>query len=93
MSLIASKISNLLLSRKEHYTCVENQEKVKQYQFSLLDLVIILVSFYAVYLSWSCNTMKKVDLLLKLIYAFFAFLFGMPYVLFYAVFKEKLTPC
>lgn len=96
MSLIVSKISKLILkTSKEHYGCDNEDDDLYkgQYKISLLDFFIIMLSCYAVYLSWSCNTVKKVDVLLKIIYAAFAFSFGPGYVMFYAIFKEKITPC
>lgn len=97
MSLITSQISKLIRNRKEHYGCnIEDDlydHEEQPYKVSLLDFLILIISMYAAYLSWRCNTVKKIDVLLKIIYSFFAFLFGFPYVLFYVVFKEKITPC
>jgi len=58
---------------------------------TIVDLIILVISFYAAYLSWSCN--KGVALPLKIFYAFFAFLFGSLYVIFYGVFKGTFQPC
>lgn len=90
MSLIFSKV-------KEHfgyYVDANAQEQEQQsMSISVMDILIFLISCYAAYLSWSCNSAKGVQFLSKVVYAFFAFLFGVMYVVFYGVFKEKLTPC
>jgi len=53
----------------------------------------IFVSFAAVYLSWSCNTAAGVDTGLKIVFAFFAFLFGFAYLIFYLIFRAgRCTP-
>lgn len=59
----------------------------------LVDLIVIAICIYAAYLSWSCNTAKKISLPIKVFYSFFAFIFGLFYVVFYAIFKETLQPC
>jgi CHASE2 domain-containing sensor protein len=68
-----------------------SSEGVSSENITILDVLILLVSFYAAYLSWSCN--KGVSLPLKIVYAFFAFLFGSLYVIFYGVFKGTFQPC
>jgi hypothetical protein len=53
----------------------------------------IFVSFAAVYLSWSCNTASGVDTGLKVVFAFFAFIFGWAYLIFYLIFRAgRCTP-
>jgi uncharacterized membrane protein len=58
-------------------------------------LVSISISLYAVYLSWSCNTSLGINTGLKILYAFFAFIFGLLYLLFYLIFRigqcQKIT--
>lgn len=49
-----------------------------------------LVGIYAVYLSWSCNTKQGVNALAKVIYAIFAWIFGMLYLILYFLFRR---PC
>jgi hypothetical protein len=72
---------------------VQKKTQKKSYRPTLLDSIVLFISVYAAYLSWSCNTIKKIGVPLKLFYAFSAFLFGVLYVIFYGIFKEKLTPC
>lgn len=56
--------------------------------FSIIySIISTAVSIYAVYLSWSCNTAADVNVLLKIIYAFFAFIFGFIYLIFYFIFR------
>jgi len=53
----------------------------------------IFVSFAAVYLSWTCNTASGVDTGLKVVFAFFAFIFGWAYLIFYLLFRAgRCTP-
>lgn len=47
----------------------------------------LLVGIFAVYLSWNCNTVEGVSVPLKVLYAFFAFLFGPLYLIFYAIMR------
>ena len=53
----------------------------------IYSIISFAVSVYAVYLSWSCNTAANVNVLLKVIYAFFAFIFGFLYLIFYFIFR------
>jgi len=50
-------------------------------------IISILISFYAVYLSWSCNTALGINTGLKVLYGFFAFIFGLLYLIFYFIFR------
>lgn len=50
----------------------------------------LLIGIYAAYLSWTCNTAKGVDTVGKVIYAIFAFIFGLFYLIYYALFNK---PC
>lgn len=49
-------------------------------------LLYFLISLFALYLSWECNTQRGLGLFTKLFYGFFAFSFGSLYLLFYIVF-------
>ena len=42
------------------------------------------IGIFAAYLSWTCNTIDGVDTPLKVVYAFFAFSFGILYLIYYA---------
>lgn len=49
-------------------------------------LLYLLISIFAFYLSWECNTQRGLSVFVKLFYGFFAFIFGSLYLLFYIVF-------
>lgn len=49
--------------------------------------ISIAACVYAVYLSWTCNTAAGVNVALKVVYAFFAFIFGFLYLIFYLIFR------
>lgn len=48
-------------------------------------IIGLLISCYAVYLSWTCNTAMGVNTGLKIVFAFFAFIFGLLYLIFYVL--------
>lgn len=50
---------------------------------TLLSLIVLAICLFNVYLSWSCNTAQRVETIPKVIYAFFAFSFGIFYTLYY----------
>ena len=43
----------------------------------------ILIGALAIYLSWTCNTKSGIDVPMKILYAFFAYIFGIFYLLYY----------
>lgn len=49
----------------------------------------LLVSMVAVYLSWNCNSAEGRGLWERVVYAFFAFIFGGLYVGYYLLFREN----
>ena len=62
------------------------ESKIKP--LSILTMIIsILISLYAVSLSWSCNTAANINTGLKVLYAIFAFIFGLLYLIFYLIFR------
>ena len=74
----------------ESYANKENFDdtKTESSSVSIIGLIVsLLISFYAVYLSWSCNSALNMSVGLKVLYAFFAFLFGLLYLLFYVIFR------
>jgi hypothetical protein len=57
--------------------------------FQIVSYAISLAAcVYAVYLSWTCNTAAGVNVALKVVYAFFAFIFGFLYLIFYLIFRS-----
>ena len=59
-------------------------EKDKQIVM-IANIISLLLGGWAVYLSWTCNTLKGVSTGMKVLYAFFAFLFGPFYLLYYLI--------
>lgn len=49
-------------------------------------LFYLIISIFAFYLSWDCNTLRGLSLPVKMFYGFFAFMFGSLYLLFYIIF-------
>jgi hypothetical protein len=45
--------------------------------------ITIFLSLWAAYLSWTCNTKRSIPPVMKVVYAFFAFLFGGLYLFMY----------
>ena len=50
---------------------------------SFISLIVLAICLFNVYLSWTCNSAQKVETVPKVIYAFFAFSFGIFYTLYY----------
>ena len=50
-------------------------------------VISVVIGLYAVYLSWSCNSALGLGTGLKLLYALFAFIFGLLYLIFYLIFR------
>jgi heme/copper-type cytochrome/quinol oxidase subunit 4 len=53
---------------------------------SILGLII---SCIAAYLSWDCNSKQNVNFVLKIIFAFFAAIFGLFYIFLYMLFLSR----
>jgi hypothetical protein len=69
----------------------ENKEIVKKTEvISSFNIISFIISCFAVYLSWTCNTAVGVHLVLKLIYAFFAFVFGFIYLIYYLLVRGDM---
>jgi uncharacterized membrane protein len=62
------------------------ESKMSTYSI-LITILSILISLYAVSLSWSCNTAANINTGLKVLYAIFAFIFGLIYLIFYLIFR------
>ena len=50
-------------------------------------ILMLIINSYAAYLSWICNTKNNYPLPLKLVFAFFSFMFGSLYVIYYMLFR------
>jgi hypothetical protein len=54
---------------------------------SVTFLLMLLINSYAAYISWECNTNKGYPVALKIVFSFFAFIFGTIYLLYYILFR------
>ena len=54
--------------------------------------VSLLITFFAIYLSWTRNTQRDESTEMKIFYAFFAGMFGLTYLIFY-VFRDLVQDC
>jgi cell division protein FtsL len=54
---------------------------------SITFLLMLIINSYAAYLSWECNSNKEYPLVLKVVFSFFAFIFGSIYLLYYILFR------
>jgi hypothetical protein len=68
---------------QEEYVINNKANKVSSVTF----LLMLLINSYAAYLSWECNTNKGYPLALKVVFSFFAFIFGTMYLLYYILFR------
>lgn len=59
--------------------------------FEIISSVIsFLIGVFAAYLSWSCNTIQGYNIFPKIVFAFFAWIFGLFYLILYGLFR---SPC
>jgi uncharacterized membrane-anchored protein len=61
-----------------------------------MDGSIILFAVFAVlagYLSWSCNTIQKEPVIIRIIYALFAAMFNWFYIILYFIFRHPCKEC
>jgi len=68
---------------EEEYVINNKANKVSSVTF----LLMLLINSYAAYLSWECNSNKGYPLALKVVFSFFAFIFGTMYLLYYILFR------
>jgi hypothetical protein len=54
---------------------------------SITFLLMLIINSYSAYLSWECNSNKGYPLVLKVVFSFFAFMFGSLYLLYYILFR------
>ena len=48
----------------------------------------ILIGFFAVYLSWRCNTASDMHTMEKIIWAFLSFIFSIPFLIYYMLIRS-----
>jgi hypothetical protein len=63
-------------------------EKRKEAQQITSIAVAVVASILAAYLSWSCNTARNIAFPEKVLYSFFAFMFGTLYLVLYWIFNH-----
>jgi len=86
-------LSNYLYRKYQEVKANEKKEEafenapVTSTAYLVSTIVSVLFGIIAAYLSWSCNTEAGINVGLKIVYAFFAFIFGGIYLLFYLLFR------
>lgn len=68
---------------EEEYHNNNKASKISNITFILM----LIINSYAAYLSWECNSNKGYPLVLKVVFSFFAFVFGSIYLLYYILFR------
>ena len=68
---------------EEEYQNNNKASKISNITFILM----LIINSYAAYLSWECNSNKGYPLVLKVVFSFFAFIFGSIYLLYYILFR------
>jgi len=71
------------ISEEDEMETTKNANMVSNNTF----LLMLIINSYAAYLSWTCNTKNNYPLPLKLAFAFFSFMFGSLYVIYYMLFR------
>ena len=70
----------------------QEEQRKRQQQEQLANIVALVLGAWAAYLSWTCNTLQGATTGAKVFYAFFAFLFG-PWYLIYYYLSNKSKEC
>ena len=67
------------------------QEEIQQQKRIVLiaNIISLVLGAWAVYLSWTCNTLQGESTGMKIFYAFFAFIFGPFYLIYYLIAKRS----
>lgn len=65
----------------------ENKEELTTTEI-FLSVVLLCVSIYSAYISWNCKSNQNKSTIVRVIYAFFAFMFGLIYQVIHAFRKE-----
>ena len=89
------KVTNVKPNVSESVIIEENEDDEEEYVInnkankvsSVTFLLMLLINSYAAYLSWECNSNKGYPLALKIVFSFFAFIFGTMYLLYYILFR------
>jgi Kef-type K+ transport system membrane component KefB len=69
-----------------------NNKKIENFNSSSVaiggNIIGLLIGAYAAYLSYECNSRHNMGEPLKIVYALFAFFFGLIYLLYYLLFRS-----
>jgi hypothetical protein len=88
---IKNKESRMLKEQEEYEEDDEYEEEYNNNKAnkisSITFLLMLIINSYAAYLSWECNSRKDYPLVLKVVFSFFAFIFGSLYLLYYILFR------
>ena len=90
--LVAFKVMEHMQQKTENKETYANSNSRTSFDSNAIGSIIgtifsIIIGIAAAYLSWDCNTSLGIDTGLKALYAFFAFIFGFLYILFYFIFR------
>jgi hypothetical protein len=79
-----------LIEKKENFDSKnENEYSVWSFIWSVLwKLFWNIISFYAVYLSWTCKSNQKQNIYLRIFFAVLAYIFGMFYIILNIFYNE-----
>ena len=71
---------------------INKEKKIENFESSTVvqygNILGLLIGGWAAYLSYECNTRHNINEPLKIIYAVFAFWFGLIYLIYYLLFKS-----
>ena len=70
---------------KEH----NNVEHFSNNNISIWNIFWFFVSCAAVYLSWTCNSNTNINIVFRILFAIFAFIFGIIYIICNYIFFQK----
>ena len=77
------------IRKTENYN--ENEENRNSMDVSII--IFSLFAFLAAYLSWSCNTIQKEPVVIRIVYALFAAMFNWFYIILYFIFRHPCKEC
>lgn len=89
----ATYTANKIIESKSHFIGAEttSQTSAPRNSFLLIDAVSlvlgIIIGLYAAYLSWMCNDKVGYPIFIKAIFAVFAYIFGLVYLILYLLMK------
>ena len=68
-----------------------NKQRIHMFfkQNALSSLLGLAIMIFCIYLSWTCNTKQGVEVIMKVIYAFFAAFFNIFYLIYYFLVRQQ----